>query len=160
MHASIPTLYDAVERFRNNIRLSRATAKPTAHTAFATLQGEPPSEPSAEEPQGEPSTPKPRLPCVFGESHALSMCPYLNTQRRPKEWTPDEQIQKRIDEKLASNYKLRKTVEYKQRIARQYQKKPKQPSELQGGAAEPQIEPSAPIASFAVDQDSYELRDT
>ncbi len=34
---SIPTLYDAVERFRNNLRLNRASTKTYTHSAFATL---------------------------------------------------------------------------------------------------------------------------
>lgn len=36
----IPSLYDAVERFRNNLRLTRATSRSYTHTAFVTLQGE------------------------------------------------------------------------------------------------------------------------
>ncbi len=52
---------------------------------------------------------------------------------------------------------LRKTVEGKQRQAKQ---RSKRSSETAGETAEQQDRPSAPIASFAVDINSYELRDT
>jgi hypothetical protein len=35
--SAVPTLYNAVEKFRNNIRLSRATSKLSSYATFATF---------------------------------------------------------------------------------------------------------------------------
>ncbi|ERF72675.1 hypothetical protein EPUS_07468 [Endocarpon pusillum Z07020] len=231
--ASIPTLYNAVERFRNNLRLTRATStKSSLHTlftatlqeeeaselaadsaasaekapsetkkysnclcgkkhafsmcpylieqrrpssaslkagvlliAYATLQGEEASElaaDSAASAEKAPSETKKYSNCLCGEKHTFSMCPYLIEQRRPKGWSPIDRIQKEINEKL-KNPALKRAVKRAQSAANKLQersKKQKQQSELPEDSNEQHSAPSTPLASFATDWDSYELRDT
>lgn len=70
--APIPTLYDTVERFRNHLRLNRATTKSYRHTAFATLQGKDPAELAAD--SAALSKPKKIPACLCGETHWYSKC--------------------------------------------------------------------------------------
>jgi hypothetical protein len=157
----IPTLYDAVERFRNNLRLNRATTKAYSHTAFATLQEQEATELSAESADTVPSKPKKRSNCVCGENHYFSQCPYLIKQCRLKGWSPNDQIQKEIDEKLAKNPTLKSIVEQKQKRANEQAKqRQKKPFDNSGDATEPQEMSAVSLTSFAVDLESYELRDT
>jgi hypothetical protein len=51
--------------------------------------------------------------CVCGADHRWARCFYLIESIRPADWKEDEGIRKKIDERLASNPKLKKAVEEK-----------------------------------------------
>lgn len=150
---NIPTLYDVVERFRNVLRLDRATSKAPSHTAFATLQGEAAadSETQAAQAAQAAKSSKKRSNCVCGEDHSFAQCPYLIKQRRDQGWSPNAQIQKQIDEKLAKNPNLKRIIEEKQKKAEEQVNKQAEPQKAAAAAT---------LTSFAVDLDSYELRNT
>jgi hypothetical protein len=91
---NVPTLYNAVERFRNNTHTDRAVSKAKSHAAFATLQGQAQSEVPADNQSTQPTEPKQHTGCLCGAQHSWSNCPYLIKQRRPPGWVADEQTQK------------------------------------------------------------------
>ncbi len=109
----IPTIFDLISKFRNHLRLNQETTRSYTHTAFATLNGKAQKEPWTRE-------------CVCGEIHRFSDCLYLIEALRPSEWTVNDEIQKKIDTKLAKNDWLRDRVEDAQNYVRkriQFKKK-------------------------------------
>ena len=102
----IPTIFDLISKFRNHLRLDREATKRFTHdhAAFATFNGE-----ANKDTQW---TKK----CVCDEIHRFSECPYLIEHLRTPQWAPNNEIQKKIDTKLAENEWLRDKIE----IARKY----------------------------------------
>jgi len=99
----IPNVLDLIEEFRNHLRLHDATTKwADSHSAFATLRGERQDGTQSQSPG-----------CVCGADHRWRRCFYLIESIRPANWKEDEGIRKKIDEKLASDPKLKKAVEEK-----------------------------------------------
>ena len=156
----VPTFYDAVEAFRNNLRLQRATPKTASYSSFATFQGEPPHKSPAE-----PSTLK-QKECLCGELHLFAMCPYIILQRQQSGWVPNKQIQKTVNDKIARNPKLKQIIKSKRRQADEKVKQTNTntASELPGDPQQQRPASLTMITSFAtffaVDQASYQLRDT
>lgn len=167
---AIPTLYDVVKKFRNYLRLNRASSKASTHTAFAILQKEnsedSTTETSIELLKAERTPPK----CLCDELHFFSQCPYLIRQQRPKNWVANEQIQKQVEEKMAKSPRVRDVITTARKKANQQhsraqnsRNKTKQTSELQEDSSQQQKQTTTAtttLTSFAVDQSNYELRDT
>jgi hypothetical protein len=121
--ATAPSLYDAVANARNYLRLITATKTSTAvsHTAFSSFQNEGPIELSAEPPSTQSTASasasksskqqRQYKPCLCRGKHRFSECFYLIPQLRPSNWTPDEQIQKEIEQKLARSLSIREAVD-------------------------------------------------
>lgn len=101
----LPSIYDMLERYRNHRHVTQVTSavtKAPSHSAFATLQGEKPTDSS--------STP-PRQ-CLCGELHYFSQCPYLIPSKRNRGWKADREIQKAMDEKIENNSGLKRAIQY------------------------------------------------
>jgi hypothetical protein len=97
----IPNVLDLIEEFRNHLRLHEAPRSIfDSHSAFTTLRGV--------HQDGIQS-----LACVCGADHRWARCYYLIESIRPTNWKEDEGIRKNIDQKLASDPKLKKAVEEK-----------------------------------------------
>jgi hypothetical protein len=164
--ATTPSLYDAVEKVRNYLRLAKSLSKSTAsHTAFSSFQGEIPNELEAETTSAELTASKSDKSCLCGEHHRYSACPYLVKQSRPTNWTPNEKIQKEIDEKLANSQTLREIVHRARQWVNKQSKKQQKKSltALKELPTEQLTRPSSPLpqTSFAVtDSSSFSLRDT
>jgi hypothetical protein len=110
-----PDLYRMVELFRDHRRHLAIEKGHMSQLAFATtFQG-----------QDQDQQPQERdRDCLCGEPHRFKDCPYLIKEKRPPDWTPDQDIQERIKEKL-QNPRLKAAVKY----ARASQaKKPQEPS--------------------------------
>lgn len=98
--------YDAqilqtIEKFRHHVRLKEAKKGKggASHSAFATDEGKTSDESKALE-GGKPSFRgnKQQLPpCYCGYKHYFHQCWYLNEAKRPSNWTPDPDIQKKVD---------------------------------------------------------------
>lgn len=97
-----PTLYKLIEKFRNHRRIHDAS-KEISQGAFATFKDE--------EQQKETAGQKKNRPCLCGEDHRFAYCPYLVETARPEGWSPDETIQKLIEEKIKNSEKLRETID-------------------------------------------------
>jgi hypothetical protein len=156
----IPTFYELVSRFRNHLRLRRATNN-TTHTSFATLQGET----APESPAGSPATgERPPPKCLCDELHFFSKCPYIVKQIRPKGWVADEQIMKQVEKKMSKNDRIKDAIAAARKRANQEihkAKQAKQASELQGDSAQTSdATATAPLGSFAADGGEIEIRDT
>jgi hypothetical protein len=99
---ALPDLYRIVELFRNHQRLYNAQ-KGRNSTFPASYQGK-----SLEDSDKTPEktldekkdSEKKKRPCVCGLDHRFEKCPYLIESIRPKDWKPDLEIQKKIDDKL------------------------------------------------------------
>jgi hypothetical protein len=166
---NVPTLYNPVEQFRNNIRTNRAASKLNSHTAYATLQGEAHnSELPADSQSTQPTKLKQHTGCLCGAQHSWSNCPYLIKQLRPPGWVADEQIQKEIDQKLSTHANLREIIKGKRKAAdKREEAKTKQKafSELQGELEQRPAFPStltafAAATNLAIEQKSFPLRKT
>lgn len=94
---TLPELFDLVEDFRNHYRRTDALKTSASHSAFSTT-----SKNTFEDSE-----------CVCGFRHPWKKCFYLIQSIRPTTWTPNSEIQKKIDEKLASDPKLKAAVEDK-----------------------------------------------
>ena len=98
---ALPNLYKIVELFRNNRRLSNAQKGLATHGAFpATFQGQLIKNDSEKKP-----------PCLCGGHHWYKECPYLIESIRIKDWKPNPSIEKKIDEKLQKNLRLKETID-------------------------------------------------
>lgn len=120
----IPTIFDLISKFRNHLRLDEETTKLSTyeHSAFATFNG-----------KEAPWT----KPCVCSEIHRFSECPYLMEHLRTPQWTPNDEIQKKIDTKLAENQWLRDKIELAQKYAQNKRfgfKKKEAPKQISIGA--------------------------
>jgi hypothetical protein len=94
-----------IEYFRNDRRLLNAQ-KGTPYGAFAasyqgkSLDDEKPDESKFNlnsKPSGNDRKPK---QCLCGKEHSFKECYYLVNSIRPKDWKPDQAIQKQVDEKV------------------------------------------------------------
>jgi hypothetical protein len=94
---TLPELYDLVEDFRNHYRRTEALNTSASHSAFSTT-----SKSTFQD-----------LECVCGLRHPWKKCFYLIQSIRPATWTPDAKTQEKIDQKLASDPKLKAAVEDK-----------------------------------------------
>jgi hypothetical protein len=104
----LPDFYGIVELFRNHQRLSNAQKGRASQSTFtASFQ--------KQSLQGENSLDlnKKKL-CLCGMEHRFKACPYLIESIRPKDWKPDQTVQKKIDEKL-KNSRLKAAVERAQK---------------------------------------------
>jgi hypothetical protein len=167
-NTEIPTFYELVGRFRNHLRLRRATNN-TIQTSFATLQGETP----VESPAGTPASTtgdRPPPKCLCDELHFFSQCPYIVKQIRPKGWVANEQLTKQVEEKMSRNDKIKEAIANARKRANQDIQKAqtakarqaKQAAELQGETVHQtsDITATTPLGSFAADRGEIEIKDT
>ena len=83
----IPTLYDAVERFRNNARLNRAAPKSSIYAlSFATLQGESAAEPSTTKASSKPSAPRQRRISLWRPTCICNVPLHHQTAQKASMW--------------------------------------------------------------------------
>jgi hypothetical protein len=133
---SLPTVKDLLENYRNHLRTTKArTTNGSSHTAFATLQGTPPENSESEQQQQEKQNPTPRFSdCLCGETHKFKDCPYLIEELRGVGWVPNEEIKRRIDDRISKAPKLKIAVERVQKEAKEMKeqlslKKPQEKSD-------------------------------
>ena len=110
-----PDLYRMVELFRDQRRhLAVEQGHVSKSTFTTTFQDQDQDQPTQERGRD----------CVCGQPHRFKDCPYLIREKRPPDWTPDQDTQERVKEKL-QNPRLKAAVKY----ARASQaKKPQEPS--------------------------------
>src|SRR6266480_1721384 len=91
-------LFDLIEYFRESYRLSMAQKSRISSGAFtASFQGQ----------SLETTTESKKFnTCPCGEEHRYKDCSYLNEAVWPKNWKPDPNIQKQIDQKLQRSTRL------------------------------------------------------
>jgi hypothetical protein len=95
---------EVITEYRNVMKNSQSWEKPhgTKHSAFsteATLQGRGRG--------GTGGNTHERRPCLCGDIHRFSACPYGNESMRTVNWKPKQDIQSQINEKLKDNQSLR-----------------------------------------------------
>jgi len=91
-------IYELVKQYRLYLRTTKTQAKSRGeHGAFPTTL------------QRKDTDGKPK--CICKDYHYYSECPYLIDSKRPKDWKPDEAIQKNVEATLKSNTRIRKKVE-------------------------------------------------
>jgi|SRR5271169_1606272 len=99
---ALPDLYKIVELFRNNRRLYNAQKGLATHRAFPTsFQGQ----------SIDKNESKKKSPYLCGEVHRYKDCSCLIKSARTKDWKPNPNIQKKIDEKLRKYPKLKTAVD-------------------------------------------------
>ena len=102
----LPTVHDMIEEYRNHLRILQVGKKSSyssTHTAFATFQGEP------------SNGHRTKRDCLCGEVHSFKQCPYMIEGLRTAGWTPNERIEKEIEEKLSKIPQLKAAVERAQK---------------------------------------------
>ncbi|KAF2395871.1 hypothetical protein EJ06DRAFT_460133, partial [Trichodelitschia bisporula] len=105
----VPDIFQIIEYFRNDQRISKAQAKAASHNAFlASFQGQELTQTIKHE-HGKDDRKK---ACVCGEDHRFRQCPYLieTVRNKKKNWQPNPEVQRQIDEKL-KNPRLREIIE-------------------------------------------------
>jgi hypothetical protein len=164
-NTDIPTFNEIVGRFRNHLRLRRATSN-TTQTSFATLQGESQTD-SPTSALALTTRDKPPPKCLCDELHFFSECPYIVKQIRPKGWVANEQLARQVEEKIGRNNKIKEAIANARKRANQdiqkaKAKQAKQAAELQGETAQQKSDTTAtaPLGSFAVDRGEIEIKDT
>ena len=123
-----PDLLTLIDRFENRRRISPMETGKT-QPAFATLQGksskENPSDNASETVATETKNDKnkanlkykkgkdrkPPAPCLCGEDHFFSSCPYLIESIRTPSWKPNAQTLKKVEESLQNDTRTRSIVE-------------------------------------------------
>jgi hypothetical protein len=103
-----PDILTLLDRFETRRRIS-PVVKGRSQPAFATLQGK--SLPESPQKKRFNKVTKPPTPCLCGEEHFYSTCPYLMESTRPAGWTLDPETLKRVDETLQKTPWLREKVE-------------------------------------------------
>jgi hypothetical protein len=93
---SLPEIYDLIEDYRNHLRIHGDTEPTSSHSAFST----------ASKGASQDNT----LECVCGMRHPWKKCFYLIQSIRPPAWKPDPEIQRGINQKLASDEKLKERI--------------------------------------------------
>lgn len=133
------SLSTIIEDYRSHIRDKRAVMSiPSKRGGFAaTLQGE--------QQHQNKHVPK----CVCGAYHWWNKCFYLNKDKRPTNWTPNKEVQQRI-QKAMSNKDLKKKIE--DSIAKskslEHSKQPSQEQTAKKIKEDTNNEDSASVASF------------
>lgn len=139
----LPTILDMLENYRNHVRISKASStKGSSHAAFATFQG------NSENDEKKKKSTK----CVCGEEHLFKECPYLIESLRASSWTPDSEIQQKINEKLEKIPKLKAAAEKAQKQAKEQQKSKNKKEEKSTE------KPATAMGAFAVESFSYKLK--
>jgi hypothetical protein len=99
-----PDLYRMVELFRDHQRHLAIEKGHVSQLAFTTT--------FQDQDQDQDQQPQERdRDCLCGEPHRFKDCPYLIKEKRPPDWTPEQDIQERIKEKL-QNPRLKAAVKY------------------------------------------------
>jgi hypothetical protein len=122
----LPSVKKLLKNYRNYLRTTRArTIRGSSHTAFATLQGIPPENPKSEQKQQEKQNQGPRFSdCLCGETHKFKDCPYLIEELRGAGWVLNEEIKRRIDDRISKALKLKIAVKRVQKEAKEMKEKP------------------------------------
>jgi hypothetical protein len=90
----LPDALDIAAEWRNYMHSRKRSARGNAFGA--TLQG-----------QGPDDKPK----CVCGKKHWYSECGYIFPDLRPENWKPDPEVEKRIQNTITTNEKVRRNIE-------------------------------------------------
>jgi hypothetical protein len=123
-----------IRQFRDHIRTEEPPEPRGTHGAFsASFQGQNSDQSSSSgsnqgsnkgSNQDSNQSPKPPSKCLCGGIHFYGQCNYLVPSNRGPNWTAKESTQKRIDDQLAKNPRLRQTIERIQAKAKGGQKSP------------------------------------
>ena len=154
--APLPSLYDLLERYRNHVRIQRATAKTPSHNAFGTLHKESPEDSSKSSGNGNPSFTGQRA-CLCGEMHQFKDCLYLMEHLRKSDWSPKPEIDKTVKSKLKRSERLRSTVERIRKSSQDASSKPQGSKTAQTKSTEEQTTADSSAAVFAIGRTSYKL---
>jgi len=100
-----PDLYRIVELFRDHRRHLAVEEGHISRTTFTTTVDQDQDQDQDQEKDHE------KRDCLCGEPHRFKDCPYLIREKRSPDWTPDQEIQDRIKEKL-QNPRLKAAVKY------------------------------------------------
>ena len=104
-------LFDVIEKFRNRIRLrevKKVTKNTASNSAIASASSENRSQSRTLIFRGKSSRPK---SCLCGQTHWWSDCYYLNEKTRPSGWTPNKEVQKRIEQKMTAEPEFKVKIE-------------------------------------------------
>ena len=107
------SLPELIDRFRQEVILSRYRDRDSpALSSFATFRGH--------------ESPNHSVPeCLCGRRHWYGQCYYLNKDKRPKDWRISEAVQRRIQQALENNSRLKEEVEKSIQIQRKEDNKEK-----------------------------------
>src|SRR6266850_194316 len=118
----ILSLYEIVQRFRD-YRMSNSSKLKRFDVAFSTLKGKGQDKDSDTKTSSNQSFSKDqsadkKRECLCGRLHSFDRCYYLIETIRPKNWTPNAEVQRKIDEILESKPRIRGAVEAARRRAK------------------------------------------
>ena len=108
----VPSFMDILNNFRRKYTTDQHTTNISSSFA-ATLQGRP-SEPAS--PDSRSASPRPTPRCICGKTHWFQDCFYLMETKRPKNWKPNAEIMKKVDEALQDPVFKGKVDKSKQRL--------------------------------------------
>ena len=150
-HHKLPDLFGLIEVFRNERRESFAKKGKTSHSAFsASFQGQSTDDKKEDgkekKEDGKEKKEAKEKKCVCDERHKWKDCPYLIEGKRAQDWKPNEEIQKKITEKLEKNEWMRKAIDKVKGSAEKGKAGPKPASETPSISADPQ--PAAFVTSL------------
>lgn len=100
------TILILVERLRDYLRDNAPINQRGRHTAFAAFQDSDQSDQTSK-----PDEPYTVRPCVCGGRHWYSECRYLIPSNQYKGWTPNPEIQKAIQSKIAKSPRLQANIQ-------------------------------------------------
>jgi len=153
----VPTIdmFHLIETYRQYRAQSLTLDRKASHSAFpATFQGLSQDE-SHQQPKQNAKT------CLCGKNHRFRDCWYLIKSKRPSNWTPNQRIEREINDKINRSAKLKVTID---RILQEQEKQLNQAStEAQNDQKNDSIVTEAFTTAFYTNTssaDAYELRDS
>ena len=156
----LPSMYELLERYRNHMRVHRASTTTDTHNAFASYQGETLKEESTKVTESQKAstrgtTTKATKPCLCGMTHLFKECFYLMEHLRKPNWTPKADLEKKVQLKLKDNERLRGIVERIRQSSLKTQNKGEEKYDKSSKPADDTKD--GPVASFAVGGTSFKL---
>ena len=142
-HHKLPDLFGLIEVFRNQRRESLAKKGKTSHSAFSASFQEQSSDDKKEDNKEKKEDSKEKKEvnkekkCVCEEIHRWKDCPYLVEGKRAQDWKPNEEVQKKIAEKLEKSDWLRRAIDRVKTRPEKKKSEPKPTSEDSSTSSEP-----------------------
>ena len=105
---TLPSFFEITEIYRNHRRTELAQKGKNPQGSFAaTFKGEPSESPT---PESKPESSadekkkegKSARTCLCGKRHYFNQCWYIAESTRPSGWKPNEEVQKKVEEKIAN----------------------------------------------------------
>ena len=128
---NVPAMIQNLTTFRRSVLV--AAGKPASSAFQATFQGEELSDDklSSEKPPKLSSKNNKRSPqgpdCICGKKHWFNKCCYLNESIRPSDWSPNQDITKKVQKTLDSDPSLQEKIDRSFAKAAEFAAKRKKP---------------------------------